>query len=201
MGKTKLVKEIIRKKTSVQPWLNIYHLDTKKLGDFSAADGTMILSENPPKAFTTGGNRLVWQPIDDNREKYSKFFLDILHTGLPSIVNIDEAANMCFGGTDNIPRGLKLLLMQGRKPGIHVFGGTQEVARSPRQMHSQAHHIISFNVTNEYDERTMLGMLRLRERDYTKLGLKRFEFWHLRPEVDDHPTLYHSYEQFVDKII
>src|SRR6266702_2314829 len=163
MGKTKLIKEMIGKKVSVQPNLNIYHLDNKK--------------------------------------EYSKFFLDILNTGLPSVVNVDEAINMTFGGIDNIPRGLKILLAQGRLPGIHVFGGTQEVARSPRQMHSQAYHVISFNVINDYDERMMLKMLRLNERGMKKLGLKQYEFWHIRPDVDDKAQLYHSWEELVNKII
>lgn len=201
MGKTKLIKEIVRKKQSVQPWLNVYHLDTKKRGDFSVLDGEMYIGDQPPPAFKTPGNSMVWQPYEDHKERYSKFFLDILNAGVPAIVDIDECINMVFGGIDNIPRGLKILLAQGRLPGIHVFGGTQEVARSPRQMHSQAYHVISFNVINDYDKRMMLNMLRLKERGLNDLGLKRFEFWHLRPDVDDHATKYHTYQDFVDKII
>lgn len=202
MGKTKLIKEVIRKKSSVQPSLNIYHIDTKKRGDFSALDGDMYIGDEIPPVFSsTGGNRMVWQPNEDHKERYSKFFLDILNAGLPAIVDIDEAINMVFGGIDNIPRGLKILLAQGRLPGIHVLGGTQEVAKSPRQLHSQAYHVISFNVINDYDERMMLKMLRLQERGLKKLGLKRFEFWHLRPDVDDMAVKYHTYQDYVDKII
>ncbi len=201
MGKTKLIKEIVRKKISVQPYLNVYHIDTKKRGDFSKSDGDMYIGETPPPAFTDGGHRVVWQPYDDNKTLYSKFFMDILNAGHPALVDIDEAINMVFGGIDNIPRGLKILLAQGRLPGIHVLGGTQEVARSPRQMHSQAYHVISFNVINDYDKRMMLNMLRLNERGMKDLQLKRFEFWHLRPDVDDTAIKYHTYQDFVDKII
>lgn len=201
MGKTKLTKEIIRKKSDIQPWFNVYHLDTKKRGDFSASDGTMYQGDIVPPAFTSGGNHMVWQPYEDHKERYSKFFMNILNAGVPALVDIDECINMVFGGTDNIPRGLKILLAQGRLPGIHVYGGTQEVARSPRQMHSQAFHVISFNVINEYDERMMLQMLRLKERGQNKLGLKRFQFYHIRPDIDDHATLFNSYQEFVDKII
>ncbi len=161
----------------------------------------MFKSEMAPRAFTTPGNRMVWQPFDDNKNEYSKFFLSILNAGLPAIVNVDEAINMCFGGVDNIPRGLKILLAQGRLPGIHVLGGTQEVARSPRQMQSQAYHVISFNLINDYDERMMLKMLRLGEKGIKKLGLKQFEFYHIRPDIDDVAVLYHSWEELVDKII
>lgn len=199
MGKTKLIKEIIWKKIAIQPKFNVYHIDSKKRGDFSAADGVMFIGERPP-AFTTQGNRMVWQPYEDNKVAYSAFFLDILNAGLPAIVNIDEAINMVFGGIDNIPRGLKILLAQGRLPGIHVFGGTQEVAKSPRQMHSQAYHVVSFNVINDYDERMMLKMLRLSERGLKKLALKKFQFYHIRPDVDDYAQLFDSYEQLVSKI-
>src|SRR6266702_2845472 len=201
VGKTELIKEMIGKKVSVQPNLNIYHLDTKKRGDFTSADGIMFQTEKAPAAFKTMGNRMVWQPFDDNKHEYSKFLLDILNNRLPTVVNVDEAINMTIGGIDNIPSGLKILLAQGRLPGIHVFGGTQEVARSPRQMHSQAYHVISFNVINDYDERMMLKMLRLNERGMKKLGLKQYEFWHIRPDVDDKAQLYHSWEELVNKII
>ena len=195
-----MIKGIIDKKVEVQPWLNVYNVDTKKRGDFSDADGLMFRGDTVPEIFTNGGHRIVWQPYDDNKLAYSTFFLNILNAGIPAIVNIDEAINMVFGSVDNIPRGLKILLAQGRLPGIHVYGGTQEVARSPRQMHSQAFHIVSFNVINDYDERMMLKMLRLKERGMDKLGLKRFEFYHLRPDIDEKAILYHTYEQLVDKI-
>src|SRR5258708_20072269 len=98
MGKTKLIKEWIRKKISIFPDFNVYHVDTKKRGDFSSYDGTMILSELPPEVYTTPGNRMVWQPLIDDKDYYTKFFLSILNAGIPAIVNIDEAINMNFGG-------------------------------------------------------------------------------------------------------
>lgn len=181
MGKTHLIKRIIKKKLDIQPFLNVYHLDTKKRGDFSSQDGMMVVSEFSPKAFTTQGNRLVWQPLIDDIEEYSSFFLNILNAGLPAIVNIDESINMKFN--ERIPRGLSILLAQGRLPGIHVIGGTQEVARAPRQMLSQASHIISFNVINDYDERMMLKYLRMKEEK--SLNLRKYQFRYLRPDIDD----------------
>lgn len=191
MGKTKLIKEVIRKKTSTQPYLNIYHLDTKKKGDFTEKDGNVIASEVHPRAFNTAGNRMVWQPLIDDKEEYSKFFLSILQAGLPAIVNIDESINMNFNG--NIPRGLSILLAQGRLPGIHVIGGTQEVARAPRQLLSQASNIICFNVFNAYDENMMLRYLRLHEQK--NLNLKKYEFYFLRPDVDNTATFMQSYQE------
>lgn len=195
MGKTRLKMEIVRKKTALHPHLNVYHLDTKKRGDYTAHNGVIYTGDKAPDAYrSTGGNRMVWQPIDDDKTEYSKFFTNILNAGLPAIVDIDECINMNFG-KDEIPRGLKILLAQGRLPGIHVYGGTQEVARSPRQMLSQARYIISFALNNRFDETSMLHYLRLKNGERTTLGLKRFQFYHIDIDNDGEAKLYNSFEE------
>lgn len=196
MGKTKLIKEIIRRLVSLHTHLNVYNLDTKKVGgDFSERDGTVILSEVAPDAYTTGGNRMVWKPIDDNRKEYDIFFKRILQAGLPAIVNIDETVNMKFG--DSIPRELGILLYQGRAAGIHVIGGTQRVAQSPQALLSQATYIVSFLLKNPYDEKTMLRALEL-EQD--KLGLRKYQFYFLNTDLDLPAKKYNSYEQLIPLI-
>lgn len=154
----------------------------------------MFLSEYAPPVFTTPGNKMVWQPLLDDKEQYSLFFTNILETGLPAIVDIDEAINMRFNG-DTIPRGLSILLAQGRLPGISVFGGTQELARSPRQMLSQSTYIISFSLLNDYDERMMKHYLNLLKED--TLNLKKYSFYMRRPEHDVKAILFDSYEKFL----
>ena len=137
-GKTTFVKAVIGKKLENFPYYNVYHVDTKKARDvktgdyeYTEADGRVIVSSMAPPAFTTYGNRMVWRPTEDSKPEYDKFFMGILDAGIPSIVNIDETKNMVFGKLDNIPRGLGLILYQGRAPGINVYGGTQEVYQSP----------------------------------------------------------------------
>lgn len=195
MGKTKLIKEIISKKVTLQPFLNIYHIDTKKRGDFTTADGVLIQSEVSPDAYRTTGNRMVWQPYYDDMEVYSTFFTRILEAGLPSIVDIDETINMKFGS--RIPRGLSILLAQGRLPGISVIGGTQEVAQSPRQLLSQATYIISFSLINPYDERTMARMLHL---ESSSLGLKKHQFWFLDTDSSSPAVKYNGYKDFLPRV-
>lgn len=195
-GKTTFTKERIKRKLAEFPYYNVYHLDTKKQGDYGEDDGEVIRSHDAPKAFTTQCNRMVWQPTEDNKEEYSKFFLNILRAGLPSIVNIDETKNMVFGKLDNIPRGLGILLYQGRMPGISVYGGTQEVYQSPRAMYSQASDVISFDVDNAYDERMMLQYLRLEEEGIKHLNLKKFEFYHRDKDSGSKARLYKSYQDF-----
>lgn len=193
MGKTFLTKKIIARKKELEPYLNVYHVDTKKRGDFSNRDGRVIASTVCPDAFTEPGQAMVWQPLVDDINEYSDFFTKILQAGLPSIVNIDEAINMKFG--NSIPRGLSILSAQGRLPGISVIGGTQELAKAPRQMLSQASHIIVFNVFNEYDEKTALRYLRLYEQK--NLNLKKHEFYYIRPELDSIAQFMKSYEELL----
>lgn len=202
MGKTTFVKALINKKIENFPYYNVYHVDTAKKRntdgsyDYDEGDGTVIRSATAPQAFTTYGNRMVWKPLEDNKEEYSKFFKGILDAGLPAIVNIDETKNMVFGKLDNIPRGLGLILYQGRAPGINVYGGTQEVYQSPRAMYSQASDVISFDVDNSYDENMMLHYLRLTEQGMKHLDLRKFEFWH-RDKDAGITRLFKSYQDFL----
>lgn len=195
MGKTKLIHEIIMRKLSLNPHLNIYHVDTKKRGDFSSADGTFIMSEFAPDAFTTTGNRLVWQPLRDDRKQYDLFFHRILSAGLPAIVNIDECANMRFNG--EIPRELELLLLQGRAAGIHVIGGTQQVAKSPRELRSQATFLVAFNLRNRYDKSTMIEDLGL---DQKSLELRKYQFWFLNSDSDKEAQKFSRYQDFIQQV-
>ena len=139
---------------------------------------------------------MVWQPVEDNMQEYSKFFTRILEAGIPSIVNIDESINMKFGSS--IPRGLSILLAQGRLPGIHVMGGTQEVAKAPRQMLSQATYLLSFGLLNQYDNRTMAQYLRV---EGGKLNLKKHHFLFLDTDIDmSNPILYTTYRDFIPHV-
>lgn len=199
-GKTTFVKAVIDKKLENFPYYNVYHVDTKKQGDFTEADGKVIRSGTAPYAFTDYGNRMVWQPTEDNKGEYSKFFQGILDAGLPAIVDIDETKNMVFGKLDNIPRGLGLILYQGRLPGINVYGGTQEVYQSPRAMYSQASDVISFDVDNAYDENMMLNYLRLAEEGMKHLNLKKYEFWHRDKDSGSQSRLFKSYHDFLSLV-
>lgn len=196
MGKTKLIKEIIKRMVQLHPHLNVYNIDTKKIGDFTSRDGTMIVSDVAPDAYTTTGNHMVWQPLRDDKNEYNKFFKRILEAKKPAIVNIDETVNMKFG--TEIPRELAILLLQGRAAGIHVIGGTQQVAKSPRELLSQATFIISFALKNEYDQSTMIRYLELDNQK--RLGLKKYEFYYLNTDTDIPAKKFTSYEKLLPLI-
>ena len=187
------MKYIIRKKLSVQPFKNVYHIDTKKRGDFSSADGVVYTQFNAPQAFKDQGHRIVWQPIVDDIKEYDKFFLDILNAGVPAIVNIDECINMNFNG--KAPRGLSILIAQGRLPGIDIIGGTQRVAGSPTELSANAMHILVFNTVNRYDLSIAKELLQITTKG--PLKLKKYEFYHIMPDVDDFAAKYTSIEQLL----
>lgn len=202
MGKTTLIKEIIATMVSHNPHLNVYHLDTKKQGDFTSSEGTVISSDIAPDAFTTTGNRMVWQPMDDDFKEYDNFFKRILSAHLSCIVNIDECANMKMRD-GKVPRQLSLLSLQGKAFGMSVIGGTQEVAESPRQMRSQSDWIICFNVVNKYDKNEMIEALHLIDDKGKKpayLGLKPHQFWAYNNVTQSPPKLYKSYHDFLHLI-
>lgn len=199
MGKTKFTKELIRHKCKHSPWLCVYHLDTKKLGDFSNRDGIMVTSEFAPPPLDEPGSSMIWQPLYDDETQYNKFFHGILRMGRPAIVNIDECINMKFG--TRIPRELAILAAQGRKPGIHIYSGTQQLAKSPRDLLSQATHIVSFHVSIAYDEREIMKALNIYEKGVKEtLGLKEWEFYHRDTSKDDTATFYKTYQDFLAHI-
>jgi len=197
MGKTTFIKNMIKQKTRIQPGLIVYHVDSKGLGDYSSRDGTYIASEAAPPALSVPGSKMVWRPLIDDKQEYTKFFLSILRKGLPAIVNIDEIANMVFNG--EFPRGLQILIKQCRLPGIHLYGGTQEIGQSGRQFGSQADFIACFNLINEYDERIMLSRLR-KPKEVKHLDLKRYQFEYIRPDYDSMSRRFNSYEELLGEI-
>lgn len=197
MGKTFLIKSIINHLVSLQPYMNVYHVDSKKQGDFSVTDGEVILSEYAPTAYKKEtGKRMVWQPLYDDIKQYDKFFMSILEAGQPAIVNIDECINMIFNG--RMPRGLSILATQGRKPGIWVLGGSQQVAKTPRELLSQAKHIISFNMTNRYDVNSMKYLLNMEEKG-ARLDLKEHEFYY-KKTTDTKPRKFNKPEDLLQLI-
>lgn len=176
------------------PYLNIYHLDTKKFDDYKHGYGPVVLSHIPPPAFTTGGNEIVWQPAADDKDMYNKFFRSILDARsvsgkvLPAIVDIDEAKNLMFGST--APRELGIFLAQARGAGIHVLSGTQEIAKCPRELISQATYHISFGLINKYDKSEAASVLGISSEDIRKL--KPREFYFINTEISEEAKKYSS---------
>lgn len=193
MGKTRLKREVIRHLKMKHPLLNIYHLDTKKRGDYTRADGQIVLATMPPPAFATPGNTVVWQPISDNRKMYDQFFRSILDAGLPAIVDIDETKNLKFG--QEPLRELGILLAQGRLPGIHVISATQQVSKSPTEMAGQSTYLVSFFMQNDYDKRAMANEMGISSEDIRKL--KKYQFYFMNTDIDSTAKKFNHYADII----
>lgn len=192
-GKTTFDKALIRCYRQIYPWINTYVLDTKKLGDFSERDGKIWRTYDPPPPLTGIGQRQVWQPITDNIDAYDLYFTNILQTGKPAVVLVDESKNLKFG--NRAPKGYELILAQGRLPGIHVITNYQEIANGLRQGLSQPKHIVGFSMWNPYDERQMKQALRLSS--YEPLPTKgQHALFYINRDKMARPVLFNGYQEF-----
>ncbi len=199
-GKTTLVKAWVAAYKQKYPYINVYHLDTKKLGDFTAKDGPIYRSYEPPLPLRGIGQVQIWQPETDDEDMYDRYFGGILRTGKPAVVDIDESANLKMG-PNGCPKNFELLLKQGRMPGISVLTNMQEIARSPRQPLSQSTYIVGFDLYNRYDAQIMKQLLRLppTQAELPLGGLHSFLF--TDRDRDGSPTLYRDYRQFIQKFL
>jgi hypothetical protein len=194
-GKTYFKKKLVAARRAERPQIRTYILDTKHLGDFSEKDGPIIKSDRAPDPLKTPGAILIWQPSDDIDE-YDTFFTRILNAGDEAIVDVDETVNLKFG--NRIPRGYGLILKQGRLPGISVINSTQEVAGAPREMFSQAKHLLAFRVNNAYDEMMLRHQLRL-PKEVDILPSRIHGFFHIDLDSDRVPMEYSGCEEFFTK--
>lgn len=96
-------------------------------------------------AYTT-----IWTPDDDVMENYDSWLLSFLYSRKPAIVLLDDIASLIgYGNTVHPLRGHILLLKQGRKHGITVINGTQEMTRVPLSMFRQMTHFIQLRLGND----------------------------------------------------
>ena len=195
-GKTVFTKAFNTELLTMQPFMNMYILDSKKQGDFTKRDGPIVLSYEPPAPLRGEGLTQIWQPLEDDINQYSKYFLNILLVGKPAIVFIDESKNIAFNG--KAPRGYELLTSQGRRPGIWVETLMQECARAPRQAFSQSKHLISFRVYNQYDSNIIKRYMRYYG-SKQPVWTGKHSFLHL--DVDDmaEAKLYEGYQDFIQE--
>jgi energy-coupling factor transporter ATP-binding protein EcfA2 len=197
-GKTTLDKHLINAYFQKYPYINLYIVDSKKLGDFSERDGKVYRTYEPPPLLKGIGQKQVWQPVIDDIDSYDQFFRNILDAGKPALVLIDESKNLKFG--QKAPKGYELILAQGRKPGISTITNYQEVANGLRQGLSQPTHIICGHVWNNYDERIMKQYMRVPEPGSLPLSGK-YSFLYINRDRMAKPLLFRDYKDFIPYIL
>lgn len=197
-GKTVFDKALLRCYRKLYPWINTYIVDSKHLGDFTEKDGKIWVTYDPPPVLTGAGQKQVWQPIFDDIDSYSQYFLNILHAGKPALVLVDESKNLKKG--QKYPKGYELILSQGRLPGIHVITNYQEVANGLRQGLSQAKHIVGFSAVDEYDLRMMKSFLRFPS--FQQLPQKNVhDLFYINRDTMARAVLFRGYQDFVSNFM
>lgn len=193
-GKTTLDKALLKAHQQKYPYINTYILDSKKLGDFSALDGRITRSYEPPPVLTGIGQKQIWQPLEDSLDAYDRYFRHILEYGKPAVILVDESKNIRVG--NRVPKGYELILSQGRLPGISVITNYQEVYESLRQGLSQSTHFIAFNVDNPYDLRVAKQKLRVTGDGGLPL-VGSHSFMYINSDTSGRPMLFRHYRDFI----
>lgn len=166
-GKTTFTKRLIRELRHIYPQVRTYVLDSKGADDFTAWPG-LVTSETPPQPLRTPGGVQVWQPPEDDVAAYGEWLERLLKARQPAIVYVDELSSLSKSqGRADYPSALAKLLKQGAKLGVCAICLTQEAAYIPRQIRTQASHIVRFRLQDDDhaadQARRLLGLPEVRE--------------------------------------
>ena len=117
----------------------------------------LIEQDAPPAAPKSG--ILVWRPGIDNQDAYNEWFGMLRRTPGPLLILIDEVSSVTASG--KAPEELQRLMKQGRSLGKTLISNTQELAGVPKQIKSQATHIVRQRLIDQYDSLVANKLLRL----------------------------------------
>lgn len=81
----------------------------------------------PPDIMSSSTYTQVWRPDTDDLGMYDDWMQKILRARKPAIVVLDDIASFTKGGRIDLDGHIKLL-RQGRKHGITVINGTQQIS-------------------------------------------------------------------------
>jgi GTPase SAR1 family protein len=147
-GKTTFAKRLMRELRGLYPGAAAYILDSKGGDDFEGWPG--VVDRQDPPGSVQPGHIQVWRPPEDNASHYDAWLEMILKARRPAVVYIDELSSLSTGGGGtNYPPALAKLLKQGRSLGICLVILTQEAAYIPRQIRTQATHLVKFRLQDD----------------------------------------------------
>src|ERR1051326_5010440 len=105
-----------------------------------------------PDRMTHTAYTQVWIPDTDNIENYDTWLTKILYAREPAIVLLDEVASLSAYGSGGVIPGHFKLMKLGRKHGITVLNGTQELSRVPMVMFRQMKWFVQFKLNRDVYE-------------------------------------------------
>lgn len=148
-GKTTFSKELLRTLSGAYPDVPVYILDSKAVGDFEEWGDSIVADAAVPKAIPHGVQ--VWQPGVDDLKAFEVWFDAIRYAPGPALVLVDEVSSLVRRSGADAPPAFQKLLKQGRALGKLVISCSQEIPYVPRQIKTQATHLVRFRLAGEYD--------------------------------------------------
>lgn len=149
-GKTVFSRELLEQYRRKYPHVRRFVLNSTADEQFNDVVGAQEFEGNkiPPKldpAYTC-----IWTPDTDDMQAYNKWLLSLLYSRERAVILLDDIASLVgYGRTISILDGHMKLMKQGRKHGITVINGTQEMTRVPLMMFRQMTHFVQLRLGND----------------------------------------------------
>ena len=149
-GKTVFCSELMEQYRRKFPHAHRYIANTTADPQLEDVIGAKIHVGNslPPKP--QPHETCVWTPDTDDMNAYNEWLLKLLYMREEAVILLDDIASLVgYGRTISILDGHMKLMKQGRKHGITVINGTQEMTRVPLMMFRQMTHFVQLRLSND----------------------------------------------------
>lgn len=103
----------------------------------------VIEGDKPPDAIHDSTYTQVWRPIRDDLETYDAWMKKILYARKACIVVLDDIASFTKGGRVDLD-GHMMLMKQGRKHGITVINGSQQISHVTSSVFQMMTYFVQF---------------------------------------------------------
>jgi len=152
----------------------------------------------PPKhdpAFCT-----IWTPDTDDMGAYNSWLLNLLYAREPAVVLLDDIASLVgYGRTLSILDGHMKIMKQGRKHGITIINGTQEMTRVPLMMFRQMSHFVQLRLSNDPIDLSYARKYLDIPKEVQRAPRSDYGFFYKRIGIKFPVEEYDSYTQFFHK--
>jgi Cdc6-like AAA superfamily ATPase len=149
-GKTVFSKELVEQYRRKFPGAKRYILNSTADPNLEDVIGAVEHIGNTIPGKPLDHQTLVWTPDYDDMEMYNEWLLSLLYAREKAVILLDDIASLVgYGRTIQVLDGHMKLMKQGRKHGITVINGTQEMTRVPLMMFRQMSHFIQFRLSND----------------------------------------------------
>jgi Cdc6-like AAA superfamily ATPase len=199
-GKTVFSKELMEQFRRKFPLAKRYVLNST--GDPQLEDmiGAVVHAGNTPPPKPRQHETMVWTPDTDDMGAYNEWLLSLLYAREKSVILLDDIASLVgYGRTISILDGHMKLMKQGRKHGITVINGTQEMTRVPLMMFRQMTHFVQLRLSNDPIDLAYARKYLNIQKEEQEPPHSDYGFFYKRVGVKFPHEEYDSYTQFFHK--